>query len=66
MINLKLNCLFCAFEGCENVATEVVKGRTGHPDIGAYCEAHAQEVEVEENPEYVVDCPNCGCRFGVN
>jgi hypothetical protein len=27
-----------------------------------------KEIEIadKDNPEYVVNCPNCGCCFGVN
>jgi hypothetical protein len=30
------------------------------------CDLHAVIVADAESPEYVVDCPNCKCQFGVN
>lgn len=30
------------------------------------CEKCAEIVADVENPEYVVNCPNCNCKFGVN
>ncbi len=26
----------------------------------------ADKILGEDSPEYTVDCPKCGCRFGVN
>ena len=30
------------------------------------CHAHMGKLLHEDNPEYFVDCPACGCEFGVN
>lgn len=62
----------CQYEDCEEPATYIASGRkrygedNGHPNPGVYCDAHANVVEDEGNPEYRDTCPNCGCRFGVN
>jgi hypothetical protein len=62
----------CEFDGCGEPATDLAKGRRhfsgnpGHPRVGNYCTKHADVVADEGDPEYVVDCPNCGCQFGVN
>ena len=60
----------CAYEGCNKLATHIACGRdwdkTGHPNVACYCSHHANIVSDERSPEYIVDCPNCGCAFGVN
>ncbi len=63
----------CQFEGCEAIATHIACGRQydrdavkGHPTPGCYCEKHATAVADEHNPEYLDNCPNCGCLFGIN
>lgn len=62
----------CQFDECEQPATEIACGRDGcgdrkgHPEPGVYCKAHADVIANENNPEYWDQCPNCGCRFGVN
>lgn len=64
----------CQFEGCEAEATQVACGRAanesygpaGHPRPNVYCDAHGYQVSDERSPEYIVECPNCGCGFGVN
>ena len=61
----------CEHEDCDRPATAIACGRRygnlpGHPEPGVYCELHANEVVGEGSPEYVDDCPNCGCGFGVN
>ena len=55
----------CQYEGCEKLATAIAKGRI-HPIINCYCDSHAVTVAEEDDAnEYQVDCPNCGCMFGV-
>lgn len=70
----------CNYEGCEEEATNLACGREeystyqsgkstyekGHPIPAMYCKKHAKLVEDENCPEYVVECPNCKCSFGVN
>ena len=59
----------CQFEGCDQPATDLATGREGSNytyKLGAYCSDHAWEIAEIDSPEYNVDCPNCGCRFGVN
>lgn len=61
----------CEYEDCNEPATQIACGRisylshTGH-NLGCYCEYHSEIVADEDDPEYVVYCPNCGCAFGVN
>lgn len=62
----------CEWDGCHETATHIACGRWtyigngGHQIPGCYCEAHAQAVAEECNPECTAECPNCGCRFGIN
>ena len=58
---------YCEFEGCEQIATRIARGRgtKGH-ELGCYCFTHANVVAAEHAPEYVAECPNCDCKFGVN
>jgi hypothetical protein len=68
----------CRYEGCDRPATTLACGRdgyrpdaggpdvVGHPRPARYCEEHADRVADEHGPEFHVDCPHCGCQFGVN
>lgn len=61
----------CTYKNCELPATGIAAGReeldkgSGHPNPALYCDSHADVVANEDWPEYVTDCPNCGCWFGV-
>lgn len=55
----------CMYAECEKKATVAVFDRELQILI-ALCEEHAYEVADKQSPEYIVDCPNCKCRFGVN
>jgi hypothetical protein len=62
----------CHFEGCARPASHIAQGLPdwdddppAWPAPAAYCEPHAREVAGEGRSEYLVDCPNCGCLFGV-
>jgi hypothetical protein len=65
----------CSFAGCTAPATHIACGR-GYgdredrtamypPAPAAYCEGHARQVAGEHVARFLVDCPNCGCLFGV-
>lgn len=58
----------CAFEGCTADAEFLACGRgeTGHPNPAPYCDTHGRMIADEDSPEYLNDCPNCGCLHGVN
>ena len=64
----------CEWRGCEEDAVVLACGRKDywdsgeyrHPKVGVYCMDHSLTVEKEGYPEYTVECPNCGCGFGVN
>lgn len=58
----------CKFHNCTNHATFIASGRTRQGDCvtGRFCSEHFPQVVAANHPEYVVDCPNCGCKFGVN
>lgn len=60
----------CSHSGCKNSATRPAaphESDNGEKQaLPWYCEKHAKEVSESKNPEYVVDCPACGCSFGVN
>lgn len=66
----------CAYKGCRRLATTLACGTSAgsrvessdegrHPTPAWYCAEHAQEVADEGYPEYIVDCPCCGCLLGV-
>ena len=62
----------CQYKGCRKKAVEIASGREtyiendpGHPTPALYCEDHAAIVSDEQFPEYIVECPNCQCKFGV-
>ena len=55
----------CASPGCMQDATTLVC----HPDTKAIismCEKDANYIAKYPTPEYIVNCPNCRCKFGVN
>jgi len=56
----------CGYIGCDKPVTNIAAGRVSSKIPRYFCEDHAQIVANEQEPEYVVSCPNCGCRFGVN
>lgn len=56
----------CCVPGCPQDATLLAASGSGTDDADHYCEAHGLAVAEGTQPEYIVDCPNCACRFGVN
>ena len=57
----------CQYTGCDESASCLAYGRDGEITYPiSCCEEHADIIANQENPEYVVGCPGCGCRFGVN
>lgn len=65
----------CQFTGCDKPAAfiaaivpQYIGGERGYSDavVGCYCEEHAKVIEDTGTPEYLIKCPNCGCRHGVN
>ena len=59
----------CDWKGCNKPATAIAAGKPNDRNdesVGKYCEDHAETVAYASNPEYIVNCPNCDCRFGVN
>lgn len=61
----------CMYHNCELPATtlaceKINKWGDYRDEIGMFCEEHARKVADTRIPEYIVDCPNCGCIFGVN
>lgn len=57
--------MICAYKGCDQEATQLATGDRKDEAPAHYCEKHANKVSDTGSPEYIVDCPNCGCRFGV-
>lgn len=55
----------CEWPRCKE-AGEVVAYGDDFEQIWLLCRCHANLVLNAPGPEYVVDCPNCGCEFGVN
>ena len=56
----------CQYEGCERPAEVLAVDRRHKYAVGSYCEEHATRIAEEDNPEYVVGYPNCGCLIPVN
>ncbi len=55
----------CEWEDCKEEATVLVYWKR-NDKLLRLCDYHAAIVVDDRRPEYTVDCPNCGCRFGVN
>lgn len=55
----------CENKDCNQDATCLAYSRY-QKKVGVYCTWHANLVVDEDYPEYDVECPNCGCGFGVN
>jgi len=62
--------IICAYEKCRKKGRYFGCGKylegKGHPKPNYYCLKHFPKVINEGNPEYVANCPNCDCGFGVN
>ena len=58
----------CAYEFCGAPAADMAAVLDDNlrftPKM--YCEYHAELVVNLTGPEYVANCPACGCRFGIN
>ena len=50
---------------CDSQGVTIVYDRV-RKAFGWYCENHSEYVHRDTHPEYIVGCPACGCRFGVN
>lgn len=55
----------CDIEDCPNEACGMVYNRNTKEVLNA-CQSHIDEICDYGSPEYVENCPNCGCNFGVN
>ena len=55
----------CEYEDCKQMATRVVYSRSKQSVVFC-CDDHGDSVVDEGHPEHIDDCPNCGCRMGVN
>lgn len=67
----------CQWPDCREVATHIaapnrytewdddLNSREVQPPPGCYCLTHAEIIARDNFPEYVRDCPNCGCKFGI-
>ena len=55
----------CKIEGCRKLATHTAYDSKNKLIVDC-CESHADAIAENEWPEYVVSCPDCGCKFGVN
>jgi len=53
----------CQWENCQEEATCIAANRN---KIGCYCYKHGYNIAKEHKPEYLTECPNCDCIFGVN
>lgn len=55
----------CNYPACEHEADDKV---WINGTIKYYCAGHSSDAvdEAYGSPEYIVDCPCCGVRFGVN
>lgn len=67
----------CQFEGCDKDAACIACANDGTPEGGpsdipdqyrqpkCYCNKHGREVADLGCFEYVCECPNCHCSFGI-
>jgi hypothetical protein len=55
----------CEWKGCRKNAI-VLAWDNVDKVLLLCCEDHAYEAADRGHPEYVVNCPNCNCKFGVN
>jgi len=58
----------CQVEGCRRKATNLIwLEQTGKKGFRFLCKHHVTEAADNESEEceYIVQCPNCGCHFGV-
>jgi hypothetical protein len=58
----------CQVKGCCKKATDLIwLGQKGKQRFRFLCKHHiTEEADSElEECEYIVQCPNCGCHFGV-
>ena len=64
----------CQYEGCDKPAEFIASGKEGgyrrdgevRHGVGLFCKEHTAIVADEGSPEYIDECPNCHCVFGVN
>ena len=61
----------CEYPGCEEKATTLAayveqRYMGSVLKVGRFCAEHAELVAGHHSPEYVAECPNCQCHFGVN
>lgn len=55
----------CEYRDCEKLADNIVFSRN-EDKVLLCCDAHADIVQDEGNPEYWDTCMNCGCRNPIN
>lgn len=55
----------CEYKDCKAKATQLAYNRHTE-ELGHYCTLHATAIADIGVPEYIVNCPHCKCRFGVN
>lgn len=55
----------CEWLNCNKPAEYVAHQRTVDK-ILCLCDEHTTVAIEQDNPEYLVSCPNCYCHFGVN
>lgn len=55
----------CTYEDCQEGSTDLVESRKLNKVIKT-CYKHAEVVVEEENPEYTINCPYCGCWIPIN
>lgn len=54
----------CEYPKCNRLATMICSDTK--KNITLCCDDHALKTASNDSSEYIVDCPNCRCVFGVN
>ena len=56
----------CIHVGCRKRKDLVLIFNRPQKQLVMVCNEHRSGILHADSPEYLVDCPNCGCEFGVN
>lgn len=55
----------CKYPDCHKEGKNRAYSRKEN-QVDYYCDTHADEILSQGRPEYIQQCPDCGCKFGVN
>jgi len=55
----------CQYDECKQEALYKVFNKKENK-VGLYCDYHEESIKCQNNAEYSICCPNCGCSISVN